>query len=109
MTSRSNHVPDWVRVHQFPAELLAGVHSTIRGFTASPQPTRVPDTEIQFEAVNSSNVVDWYWLFDSINGLGTSDMPHPDFTFPIDVGGDYPVTLVVTDENGCSSQIYPHH
>ena len=75
------------------------------GFTASPQPTRVPDTEIQFEAVNSSNVVDWYWLFDSINGLGTSDMPHPDFTFPIDVGGDYPVTLVVTDENGCSSQI----
>lgn len=75
------------------------------GFTASPQPTRVPDTEIQFEAVNSSNVVDWYWLFDSINGLGTSDMPHPDFTFPIDVGGDYPVTLVVMDENGCSSQI----
>ena len=75
------------------------------GFTASPQPTRVPDTEIEFEAVNSSNVVDWYWLFDSINSLGTSGVPNPDFTFPIDEGGDYPVTLVVTDENGCSSQI----
>ena len=26
-------------------------------------------------------------------------------SFPIDQGGNYPVTLVVTDENGCSSQI----
>ena len=55
--------------------------------------------------MNSSNVVDWYWLFDSINDLGSSNEPHPDFTFPINRGGDYPVTLVVTDENGCSSPI----
>ena len=75
------------------------------GFTASPQPTRVPDTEIEFESVNSSNVVDWYWLFDSIQSLGASDLPHPTFDFPIDIGGEYPVTLVVTDANGCSSQI----
>ena len=75
------------------------------GFTASPQPTRVPDTHIDFESVNSSNVVDWYWLFDSIQSLGVSDVPHPEFDFPIDVGGEYPVTLVVTDENGCTSQI----
>ena len=75
------------------------------GFTASPQPTRVPDTHIEFESVNSSNVVDWYWLFDSIQSLGVSDVPHPEFDFPIDVGGEYPVTLVVTDANGCTSQI----
>ena len=75
------------------------------GFTASPQPTRVPDTHIEFESVNSSNVIDWYWLFDSIQSLGVSDVPHPEFDFPIDAGGEYPVTLVVTDENGCTSQI----
>lgn len=75
------------------------------GFTASPQPTRVPDTEVQFESVNSTNVVDWFWLFDSIQYLGASNESNPLFEFPIDQGGNYPVTLVVTDENGCSSQI----
>jgi gliding motility-associated-like protein len=75
------------------------------GFTATPQPTRVPDTKIEFESVNSNNVVDWYWLFDSIQNLGVSPLSDPDFVFPIDMGGDYPVTLVVTDENGCSNQI----
>jgi gliding motility-associated-like protein len=75
------------------------------GYTASPQPTRAPDTQIEFESVNSANVVDWYWMFDGIENLGTSDVSDPTFVFPIDVGGTYPVTLVVTDENGCSSQV----
>ena len=91
----SNYQPNYLQVYARPYV----------GFTASPQPTRVPDTHIDFESVNSSNVVDWYWLFDNVNGLGSSDIPHPDFDFPIDVGGDYPVTLVVTDENGCTSQV----
>jgi len=75
------------------------------GFSATPQPTRVPDTEVQFESVNSSNVVDWFWMFDSIQNLGASSDVNPIFEFPYDQGGNYPVTLVVTDENGCSSQI----
>jgi gliding motility-associated-like protein len=75
------------------------------GFTASPQPATAPDTEIEFEAVNSSNVVEWYWQFDTVADLGASMMEDPVFTFPIDRGGLYPVTLVVTDENGCSSQV----
>jgi gliding motility-associated-like protein len=75
------------------------------GFTATPQPTRVPDTEVQFESVNSSNVVDWFWLFDSIQNLGASSDANPAFEFPYDHGGNYPVTLSVTDENGCTSQI----
>ncbi|MFZ8836509.1 MAG: PKD domain-containing protein [Flavobacteriales bacterium] len=75
------------------------------GFYASPQPTRAPDTHIDFESVNSSNVVDWYWVFDNVQVLGESNLPDPDFDFPIDTGGEYPVTLVVTDENGCTSQI----
>ena len=75
------------------------------GFTASPQPATAPDTEIEFESVNSSNVVQWYWQFDTVADLGVSMMENPTFNFPIDRGGLYPVTLVVTDENGCSNQV----
>jgi gliding motility-associated-like protein len=91
----TNFQPGYLQVYPRPSV----------GFTATPQPTRVPDTRIEFESVNSNNVVDWYWLFDSIQNLGGSLLPDPEFVFPIDVGGDYPVTLVVTDENGCTSQI----
>lgn len=75
------------------------------GFTASPQPATAPDTEIEFESVNSSNVVGWFWQFDTVADLGISSQADPTFTFPIDRGGLYPVTLVVTDENGCSNQV----
>lgn len=91
----TNFQPGYLQVYPRPSV----------GFTATPQPTRVPDTRIEFESVNSNNVVDWYWLFDSIQNLGGSMLSDPEFVFPIDVGGDYPVTLVVTDENGCTSQI----
>ena len=93
--SYTNTQPGYIQVYARPSV----------GFTATPQPARVPDTEIQFESVSSSNVVDWYWLFDSIQNLGGSMIPNPDFRFPIDEGGTYPVTLVVTDANGCSSQV----
>lgn len=75
------------------------------GFTASPQPATAPDTEIEFESVNSSNVVGWFWQFDTVSDLGVSMQENPIFKFPIDRGGLYPVTLVVTDENGCSNQV----
>jgi gliding motility-associated-like protein len=75
------------------------------GFVASPQPTTAPESTIEFEAVNALNVVTWYWVFDSVAGLGESNVPNPVFEFPIDQGGLYPVTLVVWDENNCSNQV----
>ncbi len=91
----TNFQPGYLQVYPRPTA----------GFTATPQPTRIPDTRIQFESITSNNVMEWYWLFDSIQNLGVSPLADPEFVFPIDIGGDYPVTLVVTDADGCSSQI----
>ena len=75
------------------------------GFTASPQPAQAPDTEVAFESVNSPNVVAWEWVFNVNDPFGTSDLPDVEFQFPIDQGGQYPVMLTVTDENGCSASV----
>ena len=75
------------------------------GFTAFPQPAQAPDTRVAFEAVQSSNVVSWEWIFNVGDPLGTANTPITIFTFPIDQGGTYPVMLTVTDENGCESSV----
>jgi gliding motility-associated-like protein len=75
------------------------------GFTATPQPTTMPDTEISFFDYSLGSVIDWYWVFDTLNYQGTSTLQDPVFKFPISQGGYYPVTLVVTDANGCKDQV----
>ena len=73
------------------------------GFTAGPQPTTAPDTRIEFESDVSSNVVEWLWTFLPLDPEATSTEPNPVYTFPMGNGGSYPVTLMVTDTNGCES------
>lgn len=75
------------------------------GFFATPQPTTMPDTEISFEDLSSGSVQEWNWVFDTLQVQGTSVEPNPTFQFPISTGGAYPVTLTVTDVNGCTDQI----
>lgn len=75
------------------------------GYTATPQPTTMPDTEISFFDYSLGNVVEWYWVFDTLNYQGISDLQDPIFEFPMSQGGYYPVTLVVTDANGCKDQV----
>jgi gliding motility-associated-like protein len=75
------------------------------GFTANPQPAQAPDTYVNFEAVQSPNVIAWEWIFNVSDPLGSSPEPSPGFLFPIDQGGMYPVMLTVTDDNGCSSSV----
>jgi gliding motility-associated-like protein len=77
----------------------------IVGFSASPQPTTAPETFIEFESSVSSNVIQWWWTFDSTQALGFSDLVDPSFRFPMDRGGLYPVTLSVLDTNRCENQI----
>jgi gliding motility-associated-like protein len=75
------------------------------GFTAGPQPTTAPETRIDFESSVSPTVVDWHWVFLPSVLDAVSFEPNPTYTFPMGNGGIYPVTLAVTDTNGCESQV----
>ena len=75
----------------------------VAGFHAEPQPTMIPDTEINFYDYSVGSVVEWDWDFA---GLGFSSDEDPVWQFPSDVAGEYPVTLTVTDINGCVDSVY---
>lgn len=91
---QSTSVPGYITVHPNP----------VAGFFATPQPTDILYTEIEFTDQSSNNVILWDWLFGVGLDLGFSNEQHPVFEFPLGVGGHYPVRLVVTDENGCTDQ-----
>lgn len=67
-------------------------------FTISP--TNCPGQLINFtdNSFSQNTIVGWSWDFD---GLGTSLLPNPSFTFM--TAGIYDVTLTVTDNTGCSN------
>lgn len=74
-------------------------------FTASPQPTDLYNTTIEFFDQSGNGIVQWDWQFDPFNALGTSSEQDPVFTFPPGQPGEYPVTLQVIDENGCVGEV----
>ena len=72
-------------------------------FIANPWVTRVPDTEISFTASSPSAIALWQWTFNYPDPLGVSFDQNPVFTFPTNAGGTYPISLEVTDFNGCEN------
>jgi len=75
------------------------------GYTATPQPTTMPDTEISFFDYSIGDIVEYSWVFDTLNYQGTSTDKDPVFEFPMSQGGYYPVTLSIIDSNGCKDQL----
>ena len=71
-------------------------------FGASPQPTDLFNSEVNFVNLSSGDVVDFNWDFA---GLGNSTTSNPSFVFPSDNPGTYPVTLIVTNADGCTDTI----
>ena len=65
--------------------------------------TRVPDTEISFTASSPAAIALWQWTFNYPDPLGVSFDQNPVFTFPTNAGGTYPISLEVTDFNGCEN------
>jgi gliding motility-associated-like protein len=47
--------------------------------------------------ISSGNITNWAWDFG--DGLGTSNLQNPTYTYA--VAGTYPVTLTVTSDSGC--------
>ncbi len=74
----------------------------IADFTWNPNPASILEPEVHLQDLSLPNVIDWQWDFGQ---QGTSTDQDPVVTFPNDIGGSYPVQLVVTNELGCTDTI----
>lgn len=74
--------------------------NTTAGFGFSPVNPTVYNSTINFTN-QSQGAISYNWNFD---GLGTSTLPDPSFTFP-SVAGPYVVCLTVSSHNGCVDSI----
>lgn len=75
----------------------------VAGYTLTPQPTNIMETEISFSDASDGNIAAWAWTFG--DNLGVSGAANPVFKFPNDKGETYPVVLRVTDVNNCVDYI----
>jgi len=67
----------------------------------SNNPATIFETVIHMQSNSSSDVVSWQW--DSPGSYpSSSSLENPTFEFPEDVVEQYPITLVVTNERGCT-------
>jgi gliding motility-associated-like protein len=80
---------------------LTSYNPPVAGWLADPQPADAENTTIAFTDMSEGSVVQYYWEFDTLTHAGTSEEQNPSFTFPPGIGGDYIVSQVVVDQNGC--------
>lgn len=73
------------------------------GFTSSPEPASVDNTEVTFFPASSANITDWLWDFGDVPP-GSSTEENPVVNFP-PIPGLYPVELVITVAEGCTRTI----
>lgn len=76
----------------------------VADFTFSSNPATFFETSIQLQDRSSVNVIDWEWMSPG-SSPSYSYSANPVFTFPEGEVGDYPVTLMVTTEHGCTDTI----
>ncbi len=73
-------------------------------FSMNPSPVDWTNTTVQFNNLSYPGpFTSTYWVFDTLNFLGTSTEQQPSFTFPNTDAGIYPVSLCVENEAGCTA------
>ncbi len=76
----------------------------VADFTFSANPATFFETSIQLQNRSSTDVVSWEW-FSPGSSPSYSTSKNPNFTFPQGVVGQYPVTLIVTTDFGCTDTV----
>ncbi|MDB4534245.1 gliding motility-associated C-terminal domain-containing protein [Vicingaceae bacterium] len=85
--------PCFVNPHSYP----------VANFSMTPPITDLFNTEIDFENLSSGNEPLLYaWNFND-GPSSTSTEENPIYTFPDDSAHNYPISLMITDSNGCVS------
>lgn len=74
-------------------------------FTMNPIPADVYNTEVDFMDLSSDDVVLWSWNLNASATPNSSSDQNPTAIYPEGVPNYYPVTLIVTNENGCQDSI----
>ena len=70
-------------------------------FQLSPNPTNIFDTDIYFTNMSSEDVNNWQWDFGSETSPTSSMTENPTAIFPPNEPGTYPISLIVTNADGC--------
>ena len=71
-------------------------------FSYAPTDVTIFDPLVYFTDLSFFNINSWQWNFAN---LGNSAQQHPNFTFPGEDSASYPVTLWVTNADGCTDSI----
>lgn len=74
-------------------------------FNYGPIPATIYDSEISFTNYSSDDVTTWNWVFGSGPNPGSSSDENPTVVYPEGIPGEYPFTLTVTNDNGCTDEL----
>lgn len=75
-------------------------------FYMTPPITDVLNTEIDFTNLSAGQGLSYLWNFGSGLNPDSSTVTNPTFTYPDEEPGTYPVSLIVTNQNGCVDTAY---
>lgn len=83
-------IPNYITVYPQP----------VAAFTATPPVTSVLNTTIQFTDNSTGQPNNWVWDFGDF--IGTSTIQHPTYTYDNEISFTYTVSLIVTNQYGCT-------
>ncbi len=73
-------------------------------FFFSDNPVSVFETTVKAYDKSTPDVVSWEWIAEG-STTSTSSFQNPTFVYPENVPGEYPVTLIVTSNYGCTDTL----
>ena len=86
-------IPNMITAHPSP----------IASFTSTPYATSITSPITFFTDLSQGNPITWQWNFGDVNSLSdTSIIPNPQYTYTSTVGTIYNVTLMVSNQYGCT-------
>jgi gliding motility-associated-like protein len=78
----------------------------VADYSPFPNPANIFEPEVQFTNSSSIDATGFEWFFkDSTSIIGTSIIESPNYEFSSQFPGVYPVTLIVTNDDGCQDSI----
>jgi gliding motility-associated-like protein len=85
-------------------DIITVVPNPTAHFFFSDNPVSVFETTVKAYDKSTADVVSWEWIAEG-STTSSSTLQNPTFVYPENVPGDYPVTLIVTSNYGCTDTL----